>query len=61
MVRQRSVQKGKSGSVLVTGFLQMGQRSLIRLGIFPDKKMISQILKLPLRSRHLMLLERGAA
>ncbi len=28
MVRQRSLQKGKSGSVLLTDFLQMGQRSL---------------------------------
>jgi hypothetical protein len=32
-VRQRSLQKGKSGSALVTGFLQIGQRSLVRLGI----------------------------
>jgi hypothetical protein len=28
MVRQRSLQKGKSGSVLFTGFLQIGQRNL---------------------------------
>src|SRR6201993_1549150 len=28
MRRQRSLQKGKSGSALLTGFLQIGQRSL---------------------------------
>jgi hypothetical protein len=33
MVRQRSLQKGKSGSAVATGFLQMGQRILVRLGI----------------------------
>lgn len=33
MVRQRSLQKGNSGSPLLTTFLQIGQRSLrVRLG-----------------------------
>ena len=31
IVRQRSLQKGDSGSALLTGFLQIGQRSLTAL------------------------------